>query len=142
MDITSANAIATLVVTDIYPAGFVLEKFSTDQMFEADTEVIAETKMSTDGYIAAGYTPTLKPITFYLEADSPSKKYIQNMNTITQASKKPLTCQLLLTIKSTGESFVYPNGTLVSVKESSGAKTMQPFEALFHFESKVAKPIL
>ena len=78
-NITSANATAYMVVKDLYPTGFALNNFSTDQAVDQSEDTIAETRMGVDGYMAAGYVPSIKAVTIQFEAASPSVQYLNNL---------------------------------------------------------------
>ena len=56
-NITSANATAVMIINDLFPVGFAVEGFATDQAINQDEETLAVTRMGVDGKLSAGYTP-------------------------------------------------------------------------------------
>ena len=140
-DITSANASATLIL-DLFPAGIKLEQFSADGAWSQDGYSVLETRMGVDGYMAAGYTPVEKEITFHFQANSPS---INKLNLIWQtmeATKTALWCNLTITIPSIKMTYVCANGVLLTYKMLPNAeKVLEPVDATFRFESITAAPL-
>lgn len=57
-NITSANATAVMIINDLFPVGFAVEGFATDQAINQDEETLAVTRMGVDGKLSAGYTPS------------------------------------------------------------------------------------
>lgn len=140
-DITSANAKATLVL-DLFPAGVKLEQFSADGAWSHDGYSILETRMGVDGYMAAGYTPVEKEVTFHFQANSPS---IEKLNLIWQTmetTKTALWCNLTITVPSIKMTYVCANGVLMNYKMLPNAeKVLEPVDATFRFESITAAPL-
>ena len=72
MDITSANSTAFMIVNKLFPAGFPVEGFGTDQAVSGDNMQIAETRIGVDGNMSAGVVVNVLPVTITLEANSPT----------------------------------------------------------------------
>lgn len=140
-DITSANASATLVL-DLFPAGVKLEQFSADGAWSQDNYSILETRMGVDGYMAAGYTPVEKEVTFHFQANSPS---IEKLNLIWQTmetTKIALWCNITIVVPSIKMTYVCANGVLMNYKMLPNAsKVLEPVDATFRFESITAVPL-
>lgn len=140
-DITSANASATLVL-DLFPAGVKLEQFSADGAWAQDNYSILETRMGVDGYMAAGYTPVEKEVTFHFQANSPT---IEKLNLIWQTmetTKTALWCNITITVPSIKMTYVCANGVLMNYKMIPNAeKVLEPIDATFRFESVTAVPL-
>ena len=140
-DITSANASATLVL-DLFPAGIKLEQFSADGAWSQDEYSVLETRMGVDGYMAAGYTPVEKEVTFHFQANSPS---IDKLNLIWQTmetTKTALWCNITITVPSIKMTYVCANGVLINYKMLPNAeKVLEPIDATFRFESVTASPL-
>ena len=140
-DITSANASATLIV-DLFPAGVKLEQFSADGAWSQDGYSVLETRMGVDGYMAAGYTPVEKEVTFHFQANSPT---IEKLNLIWQTmetTKMALWCNITITIPSIKMTYVCANGVLMNYKMLPNAeKVLEPIDATFRFESITALPL-
>ncbi|MBS0959780.1 phage tail fiber protein [Acetobacter thailandicus] len=71
-DITSANAVFTITVTGLYNSPVTLENYSADRAFETQSRELAETSMSVDGYLNAGWVPNPVMQTISLQANSDS----------------------------------------------------------------------
>mgnify|MGYP003299614043 CR=1 FL=1 len=140
-DITSANASATLVL-DLFPAGVKLEQFSADGAWSQDNYSVLETRMGVDGYMAAGYTPVEKEVTFHFQANSPS---IEKLNLIWQTmetTKTALWCNITITVPSIKMRYICANGVLMNYKMLPNAeKVLEPIDATFRFESVTAVPM-
>lgn len=91
-NITSANATAVLVVETVFPNGIELQQFSTDQAISMDNITMAVTRMGVDGKMAAGYVPSIYPITIMLEASSPSAAFLWQISASMQQAKDLYEC--------------------------------------------------
>lgn len=111
-NITSANATAILVVETLFPNGIELQQYSTDQAVSMDNITMAVTRMGVDGKMAAGYVPTIYPITIMLEASSPSTEYLWQVSASMQKAKDLYECTLTVRIPSISKSYVWSGGVL------------------------------
>lgn len=136
-NITSANATAYMVVKDLYPAGFALNNFATDQAIDEGEDTIAETRMGVDGYMAAGYIPTIKTVTITFEATSPTVPYMNNLYLAAQKNRRTYECTLVITVPATGKTYTYSYGVLKTAKALPALKTvLDPVSYAFDFEKK------
>ena len=136
-NITSANATAYMVVKDLYPAGFALNNFATDQAIDEGEDTIAETRMGVDGYMAAGYIPTIKTVTITFEATSPTVPYMNNLYLAAQKNRRTYECTLVITVPATGKTYTYSYGVLKTAKALPALKTvLDPVSYSFDFEKK------
>ena len=71
-DITSANAIYTLIIPDVFPAPQQLQGFATDDAFDTDASDVVEARIGVDGIASYGFTPFLVTQTIHFQSDSPS----------------------------------------------------------------------
>lgn len=135
-DITSANLAAYMTVNDLFPAGFQLEQFSTSNAIAQGDDTKAETRMSVDGQMVAGYTPTIKTVTIVLEPSSPSIAYMDTWQKAEAANKRKYWCNLTVTYPSTGMIRNFKNGVMKTGKLTPDAQaTLQPITYTFDFES-------
>lgn len=135
-EITSADVAATMTVTPIYPAGFDLQQFNADQGMIADAIQEVETRMSLDGYLSAGYTPTPKTVNITFEPNSPSVPYLSAVMDYQRANNRPCEFGLTVYIRATGVTKYFNHGFLQSGTPMSGVgKTLQPMTFTFVFES-------
>ena len=133
-NITSANAVAVLVVEDLYPVGIILENFTTDQAVDGDEHEYAQTLMGVDGGLAAGFVPNPWNVTISLEACSPSLKVMQDLSQAMQTNRRTYEVQLIITIPSLEQVHTYRKGVLVSGKDMPGLKrTLDPTSWRFTF---------
>lgn len=134
-NITSANATAYMVVKDLYPTGFELNNFSTDQAVDQGEDTIAETRMGVDGYMAAGYVPSIKTVTIQFEAASPSVPYLNNMYLAAQKNRRTYEVTLVVKVPAVGKTYTYSGGVLKTGKVlPSLKKTLDPVSFGFDFE--------
>ncbi|OAG76041.1 hypothetical protein Amal_01812 [Acetobacter malorum] len=71
-DITAANSVYTITVPGLYNAPITLENYAADRAFETEARELAETAMSIDGYLNAGWIPNPVTQTIALAASSES----------------------------------------------------------------------
>ncbi|MFT8723528.1 MAG: hypothetical protein ABF443_12000 [Acetobacter malorum] len=71
-DITAANSVYTITVPGLYNAPITLENYAADRAFETEARELAETAMSIDGYLNAGWIPNPVSQTIALAASSES----------------------------------------------------------------------
>ena len=134
-NITSANATAYMVVKDLYPAGFALNNFSTDQAVDQAEDTIAETRMGVDGYMAAGYTPSIKAVTLQFEAASPSVQFLNNLYLASQKNRRTYETTLVINVPAVGKVYTYTGGVLKTGKALPALKrTLDPVSYGFDFE--------
>ena len=135
-NITSANATAYMVVKDLYPQGFALNNFSTDQAIDQGEDTIAETRMGVDGHMAAGYAPSIKTVTIQFEAASPSVPYMNTVYLASQKNRRTYECTLVITVPAVGKVYTYSYGVMKTGKPlPSLKKTLDPVSYGFEFEN-------
>lgn len=113
-DITSANASIVLTVEGLFPAGIQLEQFATDQSYSQDTLTIAEDRQGVDGYLVAGWVPSIKAVTIMLEASSPSHEYLSQLFRACEQKRGIYQCTLVASVPSIGKTFTWTGGVLKS----------------------------
>ena len=136
-NITSANATAYMVVKDLYPTGFVLNNFATDQAIDEGEDTIAETRIGVDGNMAAGYIPSIKNVTITFEAASPSVPYMNTLYLAAQKNMRTYECTLVINVPATGKTYTYSRGVLKTAKALPALKNvLDPVTYSFDFEKK------
>ena len=134
-DITSADGQVVITCDELYPNGIVLQQFSTDAMTSAENVQIAETRMGVDGYMAAGVTPAIVPVTVNLEANSPSRKPLDTIFGAQQQNRRIYRCSMLIKIPATGESYLFSRGCMQAATSLPAAqRVLAPVTYTFHFE--------
>lgn len=135
-NITSANATAILVVQTVFPAGFTLEQFATDQSLSMDEIVFAETRKGIDGVMAAGFIPAIYPVTVMLEASSPSTSLLAQLGQAMTQSRTIYDCTLTCRIPSIGKTYVWSGGVLKAGKPfPDNKKVLDPTTWKFDFDT-------
>lgn len=113
-DITSANATLVLTVEGLFPAGITLEQFATDQSFSQEALTIAEDRQGVDGYLVAGWIPSIKAVTIMLEASSPSAEYLAQLYRACEQKRGIYQCTLVASVPSIFKTFTWTGGVLKS----------------------------
>lgn len=133
-DITSANATAVLTVETLFPAGITLQQFGTDQAIAQASVDITETRMGVDGYMVAGYTPSIKEVTITLEANSPSTQSLSQVWEAMTTNKTIYACTLVCTVPSIGKVYTWAEGVMKSgVPFASLNQILDVTTWVFHF---------
>ena len=142
LDISSANASAVLIVDDIFPAGVILQMFSTDQALKMDTIILAETHKGVDGKLVAGFLPNLYPVTITLEAASPSHASLATLWQAMTVNQRLYTCHLVCTLPSIKSVFTWSTGVMKSgTPFPEMKKVLSPTTWTFNFQDFVQATI-
>lgn len=120
--ITSANAIFTLVIPDLFPAPVFLQGFSTDDAFTTEDVEPAVTRMGVDGLMSAGFTPFITKIKVTLEADSPSIAMMDAWLSAMKAASEILYADATIVAPSLKRNYVCTKGVLSGAMQFPSAK--------------------
>jgi hypothetical protein len=114
MDITSANAIYTLQVANLFTTPIQLQQFSADNVFGTEPLASAETSMGIDGNLSAGfvYVPVVQSVE--LQADSASNDLFDQWWQAMQIAQAIFPAQGLVTLLSIGKKWTLRNGVLTT----------------------------
>ena len=135
-NISSANAVSTLTLLDLYPVPQTLQGFAVDDMFSGEALDLVETRMGVDGYMSAGYTPVIVPITFSFQPDSPSIAVFDFWGTSIQINQTVYYGSLSILLPSIGKSYAFRKVTLKNFKPLPDAKkVLDPVSYTLHCES-------
>lgn len=135
LSITSANAVCTLSVPDLFDTPITLEQWGSDQAWKNDAVQPVETNLTIDGVLQAGWVPTTKTVTFTLSPASPSKAFFDQLNDEQTTSREIYRINMDLAIPSLSERHTGRRGVLKSYKPiADGAKVLQPMEFAIEFE--------
>lgn len=121
-DITSANSTFVITVTNLLNAPFALSNYAADRAWDVAEQEMAETAMSIDGYLNAGFVPNPIDQTVSL---SPASDSCVIFDTIIAAQKTSRTVYRLgaaISLTSTGQKYTMVNGVLraANVMPSAG----------------------
>lgn len=114
-NITSANSTLILTVNTVFPVGLALQMFSVDSGISMEDIQVADTRMSIDGHMVAGYIPTLKTVQIGLEPASPSYEALCQLYRLTEQKRGFFECSMVLTIPDLngGSVFTWSKGVLI-----------------------------
>lgn len=142
MDVTSCNSTAFMIVQKLFPAGFKVEGFGTDQAIAGENIQVTETRKGIDGKMSAGVITQIIPVTITLEANSPTLAYFKAIAEYQEAAKKLCPVTLTVSTPSIGETTIFTNGVLQTCPSMANInRTLEPTQWVFHFESKAAIPL-
>lgn len=122
--ITSANAVFTLSIPDIFPVPITLQGFATDDAFDNENVELAEAKMGVDGRMSAGYTPNPTKMTLHFQADSDSIDIIEQWGGAMKAAQEVFFAQASIVMQSVGRSYTFTQGALTGFKNLPDAKKL------------------
>lgn len=120
-DITSANSVYTITVPGLYNAPFTLENFAADRAFETEARELAETQMSIDGYLNAGWVPNPVTQTISLAASSDSAVIFEAITLAQDAKRGLYRLGAEIQIPSVGRKYTMVRGLLRSITPIASA---------------------
>lgn len=142
MDVTSCNVKAFMIVQKLFPAGFQVEGFGSDQALSGENIQVTETRRGIDGKMSAGVINQIIPVTITLEANSPTLPFFKAIAEYQDAAKTICPVTLTVSTPATGETTIFTNGVLQTAPSMAQiGRTLEPTQWVFHFESKAAIPV-
>jgi len=122
--ITSANAVYTLTITDLFNSPQQLQGFSADDIFNTETLKSAEVVMGLDGTLSGGfvYVPIVQSVT--LQADSASNAVFDQWWTQSQSSLNPFIATGYVSLPSLGTKWNMTRGFLTGYMPIPDAKKL------------------
>lgn len=121
--ITSADAVFTLTVPGLYSAPQQIQQFDVDDAFDTEAVENGEIMKGVDGYMAAGWKPTMPKLNVHLMANSPSNSVFDTVFQTEQQQKTKFLMQGIITLPGIGMQFTLLNGYLFSYMHIPPAKT-------------------
>jgi hypothetical protein len=135
-DITSANSESRMTIDELYPEGFPLEQFGTDQGIASEDVQLAESRMGVDGKLSAGYVCNVYPVTITFEPISSSVVYINDLKDAMNKSRRIYRVHLECRLPSLQLVYKFVNGHLENATAFPAIKkTLDPVTFKFVFES-------
>lgn len=122
MSITSANAIITLSVADLFDQPFQLEQFDVDDIYGTDPIEAGETKQGVDGVLTAGFVNVPTKQNYALMADSPSNFFFDKLFQQEKANQEKFVIQGVVLLTSLGTKWVMTRGFLTRYQPLPDAK--------------------
>lgn len=126
-DITSANAVYTLQVSDLSIGPTQLQGFSAEDIFTTAPLASAETIMGLDGNLSGGFVfvPVVQNIS--LQADSSSNAIFEQWWQASQLNKSIYVAQAIIILTAIGSKWTMNNGFLTSFPPiPDAARTLRP----------------
>ena len=123
-DITGANAVYTISITDLFPAPVQLQGFAADDVFDTDPLESAEVLMGVDGFLSAGFVfvPVKQSVT--LQADSPSNLIFDAWWSANQASRSVFYANGFISLTAIKTQWVMINGVLTTYPPTPNVKKL------------------
>lgn len=112
--ITSADAIMTLTISDLFSAPITLENWASDQGWSVGELEMAETQMSIDGKLNRGWVPRPISQTLTFSAASASIIYMEALVQSQTTARALYNLGGELTLKSTGRKYTFTGGCLTT----------------------------
>jgi len=136
--ITAANSIYMLVIPLLFPVPQQLQGYSADDVFTTDPVEPVEVMMGVDGILSGGWTPTPKPQSISLQADSQSNLIFDTWFSAQQAANDAYIAQATITLPSINRQYVCTRGFLTSYQAiPSVRRVLQPRQFRITWESIV-----
>lgn len=120
--ITSADAIFSLTVTNLYPTAQVLEGYAADAMFAFGDTEMANTVRGVDGKLSAGFVFGEYLQTITVMPDSPSWQIFETWMLTSLTAKAVFRCNATVILPSTGRKYTLTNGVLQRTKAMPDAQ--------------------
>lgn len=123
-DITGANAVFMISITDLYPAPVQLQGFAADDVFDTDPLESAEVLMGVDGFLSAGFVfvPVKQNIT--LQADSASNLIFDAWWTANQTSQSVFFANGFIQLQNISTQWAMVNGVLTTYPPTPAVKKL------------------
>lgn len=120
-DITAANSVFTLTVPGLYNAPITLQNYAADRAFETESRELAETAMSIDGYLNAGWVPNPVTRTISLAANSESALVFEAIVMAQDARRGLYRMGAEIQLPAIGRKYTMVRGLLRSLVSIPGA---------------------
>ena len=127
MSLTSANSVITLSQAILFPTGFQLQNFSSNDITRMDGARILEHQMGVDGVLSFGFVWVERMQDISLKADSSSISFFDTISTQQEAAQDVYPLNGTLILPSIKKMFNLVNGGLETYPPIPDvAKSLQP----------------
>lgn len=110
--ITSANAVFTLTVGGLFTSPQQIQQFGVDDAFDSEAVENGEIVKGVDGFIAAGWKPTMPKLNVNLMANSPSGTIFDQWFQAEQQQQNKLIAQGIITLPGISTQYALLNAYL------------------------------
>lgn len=125
--ITSANAVFTLAIANLFPSPIQVQRFSSDNIFATQPIASSEVMMGVDGYLSGGFIFNPVVQTVSLMADSSSNDLFDQWHQAQQAAQEVYIAQGIIVLSAVGKKWTMNRGFLTSYPPIPDAsKVLQP----------------
>lgn len=140
-DITSANSVLMLGVTNLFTVPQQLAGFSADDMYEMAAVDTKEVVMGADGNLSAGYIPQIKVMSVTLQADSASNTFFETIYAAEEAAQTPFFMFGTISQPSVSRIYALTKGVLKNYTPLAAAKkTLAPRKFEIHWQVTLGAP--
>lgn len=140
--ITSANSKLRIIVPAYYPAGFDVDDYGADTMYDIQAVTNKETRMSADGKFHAGFTYASVPLTITLQPTSKAGELLDEMVSAERTAATVFQVNATLIVPALSRKYTFTNGVIISsTPVAPGRRTIQERPFAFEFENVVSSPI-
>jgi len=120
--ITSADAIFSLTVTNLFPSAQILEGYAADAMFALGDTELAQSVRGADGKLSAGFVFGENLQTITIMPDSPSRELFETWALTSLTSVAVFRCNATIILPAISRKFTLTNGVLQRVKAMPDAQ--------------------
>jgi len=120
--ITSADAIFSLTVTNLFPSAQILEGYAADAMFALGDTELAQSVRGADGKLSAGFVFGENLQTITIMPDSPSRELFETWALTSRTSVAVFRCNATIILPAISRKFTLTNGVLQRVKAMPDAQ--------------------
>lgn len=110
--ITSANAVFTLTIKELFNTPITLENWESDKAWEALDQDFSEVQMSIDGKLNIGWIPSPITHTLSFSPNSRSMIYFDTLLDAMRQTRRPFWMNGELTLEGLGHKFTFTNGVI------------------------------
>lgn len=141
LNTTSADAKFFLTASGIFPAPIQLQGFQPDNMWNSDAVDNAETQIGADGKMSAGWVPSIKVYTIFLQAGSTSQDVFDLIYATETTQRAKLSLGGILLLPSQNKAYSFNKGVLKNMQIlPNAAKIVQGRSYVTHWESITVAP--
>jgi len=138
--ITSADAIFSLTVTNLYPTAQQLEGYAADAMFAMGDTELAQSVRGADRKLSAGFVFGEFLQTITIMPDSPSREIFETWMLTSQTAIAVFRCNATIILPALSRKYTLTNGVLQRVKAMPDAqRVLQAMTFQINWESVTAE---
>lgn len=142
INITSANSKLRIMVPAYYPAGFDVDDYGADTMYDIQAVTNKETRMSACGKFHAGFIYNPVDFNITLQPTSKAGELLDDMVAAERTAATVFQVNATLIVPALDSKYTFTNGVLMSsTPVAPGRRTLQERPFAFQFENVVRSPL-